>query len=104
MTDRDAWEAIEIGDTGRGMTEKEIEMATEPFYSTKTVFEGNGLGLSIVFGFTKQPAGDLIIESSPDIGTTLVLPFDRPNFPLTKFSNQKFRVRMKNLLISKSCW
>jgi signal transduction histidine kinase/CheY-like chemotaxis protein len=69
--------AIEVGDTGRGMTAKEVEMATEPFYSTKTVSEGSGLGLSMVYGFMKQSGGDMLIESEPSIGTTVVLLFDK---------------------------
>lgn len=77
VTDRDGRVAIEVGDTGRGMAEKEIEMATEPFYSTKTVSEGSGLGLSMVYGFMKQSGGDMIIESQPGVGTTVVLLFDR---------------------------
>lgn len=52
-------------------------MATEPFYSTKTVSEGSGLGLSMVYGFMKQSGGDMLIESEPSIGTTVVLLFDK---------------------------
>ena len=68
--------AIEVRDTGRGMTEREIEMATEPFYSTKTVSEGSGLGLSMVYGFMKQSGGDLVIESEPGEGTRVALVFE----------------------------
>lgn len=67
---------IRIIDEGRGMTEKELETATEPFYSTKTMAEGSGLGLSMVEGFMKQSGGDLNITSKPGKGTTIGLEFD----------------------------
>jgi len=84
INDREGRVAIEIGDTGRGMTEQEVDMATEPFYSTKTASEGSGLGLSMVYGFMKQSGGDLIIESQPNVGTTVVLLFDKVNTDAVK--------------------
>lgn len=66
---------IKIVDEGLGMTEKELETATEPFYSTKTMAKGSGLGLSMVEGFMKQSGGDLTITSAPGKGTTIALAF-----------------------------
>ncbi|MFT4888680.1 MAG: signal transduction histidine kinase [Pseudohongiellaceae bacterium] len=66
---------IRITDEGRGMAEKELEASTEPFYSTKTMAEGSGLGLSMVEGFMKQSGGDLVITSTPGKGTTIELGF-----------------------------
>lgn len=66
---------IRIIDEGRGMTAKELETATEPFYSTKTMAEGSGLGLSMVEGFMKQSGGELSITSTPGKGSTIQLAF-----------------------------
>jgi signal transduction histidine kinase len=68
--------AIEIRDSGRGMSSAEVTLATEPFYTTKGSAEGSGLGLSMVYGFMKQSGGELIIESQPGVGTNMVLLFD----------------------------
>ena len=60
-------------DTGVGMTAEQLEHAIEPFYTTKQDNQGNGLGLSMVYGFSKQSGGDLVIESQPDRGTIVRL-------------------------------
>lgn len=67
---------ISVIDAGTGMTAEQLEHAVEPFYTTKNDNQGNGLGLSMVYGFSKQSGGDLEIESVPGKGTTvrLVLP------------------------------
>ena len=58
------------------MTAEELEHAVEPFYTTKVDNQGNGLGLSMVYGFSKQSGADLEIDSVEGEGTTvkLVLP------------------------------
>ncbi len=70
------WAVISVRDQGKGMTEEQISRAVEPFYTTKDDLQGNGLGLSMVFGFSKQLGGDLEISSKPGEGTTvrIVLP------------------------------
>lgn len=67
---------IAIQDTGHGMDEDTRTRATDPFFSTKGVGAGSGLGLSCVAGFTAQSGGDLNVISTPGKGTTvrLVLP------------------------------
>ncbi|MFK7864977.1 MAG: ATP-binding protein [Pseudohongiellaceae bacterium] len=66
---------ISLIDQGRGMEPHELKTATEPFYSTKTMAEGTGLGLSMVEGFMKQSGGELRIESNPGVGTKIDLIF-----------------------------
>ncbi|MCH8136400.1 MAG: PAS domain S-box protein [Proteobacteria bacterium] len=64
---------LEVTDTGTGMTAEQIEHAFEPFYTTKKIGEGTGLGLSVAYGFAKQSGGCLEIESEPGKGTTVRL-------------------------------
>lgn len=65
--------AISVADTGTGMSAEIRERAFEPFYTTKAVGQGSGLGLSQVYGFALQSGGRLSIEASGSRGTTVVL-------------------------------
>jgi PAS domain S-box-containing protein len=62
-----------IADTGMGMDEATRERAIEPFFSTKGVGRGTGLGLSMVHGLAAQQGGRLEIESAPGEGTRILL-------------------------------
>lgn len=66
---------IIISDTGVGMTEETRAKVCEPFFTTKEVGKGSGMGLAMVHGFVKQSSGDLAITSAPDAGTTIELTF-----------------------------
>jgi len=65
--------AIELRDTGEGMSAEVRERAFEPFFTTKARGQGTGLGLSQVFGFVRQIGGHVAIQSAERRGTTVTL-------------------------------
>jgi CheY-like chemotaxis protein len=71
--------SVSVTDTGTGMPAEVVKRAFEPFFTTKLVGQGTGLGLSMLYGFTKQSKGHARIQSEQGNGTTvlLYLPRDR---------------------------
>jgi signal transduction histidine kinase len=70
--------ALVISDTGHGMADDVRRRAVDPFFTTKPQGKGTGLGLSMTFGYVRQSAGYLVIQSAPDEGTamTILMPRD----------------------------
>lgn len=68
--------ALSVTDKGTGMADDVLASAYQPFFTTKPMGEGSGLGLSMVYGFARQSGGDVSIMSVLGQGTrvTLYLP------------------------------
>ncbi|MCX5514647.1 hybrid sensor histidine kinase/response regulator [Kaistia algarum] len=64
---------VSVTDTGSGMTAEVKQRAFEPFYTTKGLGSGTGLGLSMVYGFVKQSGGHVQLYSEPGQGTSVRL-------------------------------
>lgn len=68
-----AYVRLTVADTGSGMDAATLARATEPFFSTKGVGRGTGLGLSMAHGLASQLGGTLTLQSRPGQGTTVDL-------------------------------
>jgi signal transduction histidine kinase len=64
---------VTVADTGVGMNPETLERAFEPFYTTKEVGKGSGLGLSQLYGFVRQSGGTARIASTVAGGTTVTV-------------------------------
>ncbi|PTU75775.1 hybrid sensor histidine kinase/response regulator [Pseudomonas mangrovi] len=62
---------IEVRDSGCGIAQNLLSRVTEPFFTTKPIGQGTGLGLSMVYGFARQSSGVLTIDSAPNAGTSV---------------------------------
>lgn len=67
--------SVTVKDDGLGMSKETQGKACEPFFTTKDVGKGSGLGLSMVYGFTQQSNGRLNIESEEGKGTSVEMLF-----------------------------
>ena len=71
----DDWIEVVVEDTGMGMPKEVLEKAIDPFFTTKGIGKGTGLGLTMVHSSVKAHRGQLAIESEPGKGTRVQLRF-----------------------------
>lgn len=74
--------AFAVEDTGHGMTPEVAARAFEPFYTTKEIGKGSGLGLSMVYGFAKQSGGGVQLQTQPGTGTRVTVYLPRAPTPI----------------------
>lgn len=72
LTDGD-YVVVTVRDTGEGMVDATLRRAMEPFFTTKPVGKGTGLGLAQIYGSARQSGGAVRIKSTPGAGTTVAV-------------------------------
>lgn len=72
--------AIEVEDNGKGIAPESLPKIFDPFYTTKEVGKGTGLGLTIAYKIVKQHGGHIDVRSTLGVGTTVIvtLPVEPP--------------------------
>lgn len=73
---------LSVKDTGSGMDAETLRRCLEPFFTTKPVGKGAGLGLSMAYGFAEQSGGRLLIRSEPGQGTEVAMLFPCSSQPV----------------------
>jgi len=71
----DHWVEVQVEDTGTGMAKEVLEKAMDPFFTTKPMGKGTGIGLSMVYDTVKAHRGQIEIQSEPGRGTLVRMRF-----------------------------
>ncbi|MDA3895683.1 MAG: ATP-binding protein [Desulfobacteraceae bacterium] len=92
---------IMISDTGTGISKENIETIFEPYFTTKAIGEGTGLGLSVVQGIVKNCGGEIIVESKIGKGTvfTIYLPVTKKREKIESYAQKEFPKGAESILV-----
>jgi len=66
---------LTVSDTGHGISREEVDRIFDPYFTTKDVGKGTGMGLAIVHSIVKEHDGIILVDSEPDIGTAFSIYF-----------------------------
>lgn len=70
---RREWVYVQVADTGRGIAQEHLTRVFEPFFTTRPVGEGTGLGLSLAYGIVQRHGGTIDVESRMSEGTAFTV-------------------------------
>jgi len=75
---------VEVADTGIGIAPEDVTKIYDPFFTTKGVGRGTGLGLAVTYGIVQEHSGHISVSSTPGLGTTfrITLPTTDPRLRL----------------------
>ncbi|MBD8548316.1 response regulator [Sphingomonas sp. CFBP 8760] len=90
--------SICVTDTGCGMSAETIERAFEPFYTTKPIGQGTGLGLLMIYGFARQSGGQVRIYSELGEGTTMCVYLPRHVGEADNAVSENTAINIKNAI------
>src|SRR6266436_4221744 len=71
---------VEVADSGVGIAPEDVTKIYDPFFTTKGVGRGTGLGLAVTYGIVQEHSGHINVSSTPGLGTTfrIMLPTSDP--------------------------
>jgi signal transduction histidine kinase len=89
LQEKGGWIEIQVSDNGRGIDPDNLSKLFQPFFTTKEVGKGIGLGLSISYGIVQQHHGEILVTSEKGVGSTFTVRLPHPDSHLRKTQHQE---------------